>query len=67
MALVCGFCSSASKEFAAFQCGSVSATVYDSVVICIDQMKVLLVNTLSQSFVFVGLLLFFLPQLDFEK
>lgn len=50
MIIVCGFWSFASEELAAFQCGSVSATVYDGVVICTDHMKVLLVNTLSQSF-----------------
>lgn len=63
MIVVCRFWSFASEEFAAFQCGSVSATVYDGVVICIDHMKVLLVNTLPQSFSAV----FFLTQLDFEK
>lgn len=63
MTLVCSFWSSASEEFVEFLSGSVFATVYGSVVVCLDQMKVFLVNILSQSFLFVGLLVgvFFFP------
>lgn len=62
-AVVCSFWSFAGERFAAFQCGS--ATVHDDDVLCIEHTKVLLVNTLSQSF--SGFLGFFLAQLDFEK
>lgn len=50
MTMVCGFWSFASEEFAAFQYCSVSAAVYDGGAVCINHMKVLLVNILSQSF-----------------
>lgn len=63
--VVCSFWSFASEGFATFQCGSVSATVHDDDVTCIEHMKVLLVNTLSQTF--SGFCGFFPDSLDFEK
>lgn len=55
--VVCSFWSFANEGFAAFQCGSVSSTVHDDDVISIEHIKVLLVNTLSQSL--SGFLVFF--------
>lgn len=48
--VMCSCWSFANGGFAAFQCGSVSATVHDDGVSCIEHMKVILVNTLSRSF-----------------